>query len=91
MTRAYIIDHKKRATLFDKKRLHNSIVLACMSVRSYEGEANETAEKVCESVSKWLDGKSEVTSGDVRTIAGKYLKAYHPEASYIYINIEKVV
>lgn len=85
MTEAYVI---KRGThdseAFDPLKLHQSIVAACLSVRALEGEAHVTAERVCRHVISWLLTKTEVTSADIRRVAGAHLQAYHPEAAYLY-------
>jgi len=69
---------------FVRKKLHDSIVAACLSVRAPEGQAEATANAVCESVISWLSSRPEVTSHDIRIAAARYLKSYHPEAAYLY-------
>lgn len=69
---------------FNRHKLHHSVRAACLSVRSPEGEAETTAEHVCSAVIVWLETRPEVTSGDLRRIAGHHLKKYHPEAAYLY-------
>ena len=75
---------KKTSEPFDEARLHASIVNACLAVRSHEGEANSTAKRVCQGVAEGLEGKHEVTSRDIRRVAGEQLAIYHPEAAYLY-------
>jgi len=75
---------------FDPLKLHQSIVAACLSVRAHEGEAHSAAERVCRHVINWLVGKTEVTSADVRRVAGHHLSSYHPEAAYLYTQHELV-
>jgi transcriptional regulator NrdR family protein len=82
----YVLSKKAQSEPFDALKLHSSIVSACLAVRSHEGEAHSTAERVCRSVIDWLAGKSEVTSNDIRRIAAKQLAVYHPEAAYLYQN-----
>jgi hypothetical protein len=60
-------------------------------VRAYEGEAHTTARQVCERVVEWLKDKTEVTSHDIRRIAGKYLNTYHPDAAYMYDHYEEIL
>lgn len=91
MKQTYVIDQTKQSRPFDPLLLHQSIVSACMSVRSHEGEAHETAERVCTKVIDWLAPKTEVTSSDIRRIAAKHLSVYHPEAAYMYQNLEMMV
>jgi len=85
MTDAYVV---KRGThnseAFDPLKLHQSIVAACLSVRAFEGEAHDTAERVVRHVISWLLTKTEVTSADIRRVASQHLNAYHPEAAYLY-------
>lgn len=69
---------------FSKEKLHASILAACLSVRTPVGQAEAIAHAVSESVVTWLQTKPEVTSHDVRRIAGKHLRTHHPDAAYIY-------
>jgi len=69
---------------FVRAKLHDSIVAACLSVRTPEGQAETTANAVCENVINWLRQRPEVTSHDIRQVAARYLKSYHPEAAYLY-------
>lgn len=81
------VTHRKNTTMseqFDPLRLHQSIVAACRSVRTLEGDAHLTAQQVCENILDWLVSKTEVTSQDIRRVASRYLKTYHPDAAYMY-------
>lgn len=69
---------------FNRTKLHASVRAACLSVRSPEGEAELTAQTVCEAVIKWCDTKPEVTSSDLRRKATTALTTLHPEAAYLY-------
>ena len=69
---------------FDPTKLHTSIVAACLSVRTPEGEADTTATNVVNTVIVWCDNKPEITSHDLRRVAAASLKKYHPEAAYLY-------
>ncbi|MBI3494867.1 hypothetical protein HY004_02710 [Candidatus Saccharibacteria bacterium] len=70
--------------IFDPLKLHGSLMAACLAVRSLEGEAHMTAQKITERVIDWLDNKTEVTTDDVRRIAANSLQTYQPEAAYMY-------
>lgn len=91
MKQTFVLDHEKQSHPFDPMQLHQSIVDACMAVRSYEGEAHDTAKRVCEKVIEWLAPKDEVTSRDIRRVAAEHLSVYHPEAAYMYQNLEMMV
>lgn len=67
-----------------REKLYKSIVAACLSTRTPEGHAESTADKVCDSVVIWLESHPEVTSKDIRIVAARHLKNYHPEAAYLY-------
>jgi transcriptional regulator NrdR family protein len=69
---------------FDRTKLHASVLAACLSVRTPEGEAETTARNVCEKVLTWLETKPEVTSNDLRRVATEALTTFHPEAAYLY-------
>lgn len=69
---------------FSRDKLHKSILAACLSVRSPEGEAELTAKNVCDAVVHWLLTKPEVTSHDLRRKATETLSVHHPEAAYLY-------
>lgn len=75
---------KRQTEQFDPKKLSASIHAACLSVRSPDGEAQRTASDVTTAVIVWLETRPEVTSNDLRRIAGHHLKKFHPEAAYIY-------
>lgn len=75
---------KRPTERFDRAKLHASILAACLSVRSPEGQAEATARAVCDAVITWLERRPEVTSYDLRRVASAHLKSYHPEAAYLY-------
>lgn len=82
---AYVVKRtSQHSERFDPLKLHQSVVAACLAVRSFEGEAHLTAERVCQHVIQWLVTKTEVTSADIRRVAATHLKTYHPEAAYMY-------
>ena len=61
-----------------------SVYAACLSVRSPEGHARQTAEHVCRVVEAWSANKHVITSEDIRRQAAKALAPRHPEAAYLY-------
>lgn len=81
----------KSPEAFDPVKLHGSIAAACLAVRSFEGEAHMTAQRVCEKVLEWLEEKAEVTAQDVRRVTSSHLQLYHPEAAYIYEHYGAIV
>jgi len=75
---------KRASEQFNRNKLHASVLAACLSVRSPEGEAEMTAKSVCDAIAIWLATKPEVTSADLRRKATETLEKHHPEAAYLY-------
>ncbi len=75
---------KRPTEPFDPNKLHASVRSACLSVRTPDGVANTTAKAVTDAVIVWLETRPEVTSADLRRVAGHHLTVYHPEAAYLY-------
>lgn len=69
---------------FDRNKLHDSVRAACLSVRTPEGQAETIASGVCDAVIVWCETRPEITSADLRRVAGKHLEKFHPEAAYLY-------
>lgn len=82
---------KRPSEEFEQAKLRASILAACLSVRSPEGEAEKIAEAVCHHVITWLEQKPEVTSSDLRRKASEMLHILHPEAAYLYKHHELVL
>ena len=81
-----IIKHggRRETEKYINDKLHRSIVAACLSVHTPEGQAKMNADIVCETVIEWLMDKNEVTSHDIRIVAARKLKIFNPEAAYLY-------
>jgi len=75
---------KRQSERFMRDKLHASIVAALLSVRTPEGQAEDVASAVCDKVIDWLQNRPEVTSHDIRVVASRHLKGFHPEAAYLY-------
>lgn len=69
---------------FSAEKLHHSIVAACLSDRTPDGDAEAIARHVCLQVIAWCSQKGEITSSDVRLMASRVLERFHPEAAYLY-------
>lgn len=76
--------NRRKTEQFTHSKLHASLVAACLSVNTPDGQAESIAALVCDAVIKWLEFRPEVTSQDIRRIATKHLNQYHPEAAYLY-------
>ena len=78
------VEDRKLSEPFKEKVLLKSVVNACLAAGSSEGQAKNTAERVVGAVSVWLRDRPEVTTQDIRRVTARSLKAYHPDASYLY-------
>lgn len=76
--------HYRHPEPFERDKLHKSIVAACLSAGAPAGHADSLARRVVDQVLVWLESRPEVTSNDIRRVAARYLKIYHPDASYLY-------
>ena len=75
---------QRKTEQFDPDKLHASVYAACLSVKSLDGLAHDTADRVCDAVILWTTNKTEVTSADIRRQAAKALETFHPDAAYLY-------
>lgn len=69
---------------FEHKKLHASILAACLSAGTPQGQAQAITDTITKSVLKWLETRPEVTSHDLRRTAVKHLNTHHPDAAYLY-------
>lgn len=76
--------HGRTPEPFNQEKLHASIVAACLASGAPTGHAESMARRVTEEVVIWLESRPEVTSDDLRRVASRYLRTYHPDASYLY-------
>ena len=76
---------------YERSKLYASVLAALLSVRTPIGQAEATADAVCDSVEDWLASKPEVTSDDLRRKATGALTSYHPDAAYLYKHHQTVI
>ena len=82
---------KRASEQFSRDKLHASIYAACLSVRSLDGHASDTADHVCNIVLSWTDNKPEITSADIRQQAARALEKIHPDAAYLYKHHKQII
>jgi len=76
--------HPEKVGKYNRARLRASVITACLSVCTPEGQAESTADAVCDDFEVWLRNKQEVTTRDIVIVSAKLLEKYHTEAAYIY-------
>lgn len=69
---------------FDRNKLRETILAACLNIRVPQHSAESAADMVCKDIDKWLKNKQEITTVDIKEKAAEFLKKYHSEAAYIY-------
>lgn len=82
---------KRPTEQLSRDKLHASIYATCLSVRSLDGHAKDTADHVCNVILSWADNKSEITSADIREQATKALAVVHPDAAYLYKHHKQII
>ena len=83
--KAYIVKRNPGHTEpYDERKLYASIYASCLSLRTPQGEAELTADRVCKDIAPWLEKKDEVTSADIRRAAAEHFAVYNPNAAYLY-------
>lgn len=80
-----VVKHGKRPTEpFSREKLHASLYAACLSVRSLDGLADDTARHVTNLVIAWAEDKPEITTADIRHQAARFMQPIHPDAAHLY-------
>lgn len=69
---------------YDERKLYASVYAACLCVRTPIGEAELTANRICQEIKPWVDTKTEITSADIRRRTAQALQVYNPDAAYMY-------
>ena len=69
---------------FDEQKLRRSIEAAVLTAGAPTGQAEAIARNITGSVLEWLETRPEVTSHDIRRVAGRHLRTHHPDAAYLY-------
>jgi transcriptional regulator NrdR family protein len=69
---------------FERAKLERSIRATLLSLRTPDGQAEDTARRVTDIVEQWVADHSEVTSVDIRLRAASALEPLHPDAAYLY-------
>lgn len=84
-------NHSRPTEAFDPEKLHRSILYACRSVHTPEGQAEDIAARVTVGILSWCQSKPEVTANDIRHQAAKLLAPLHSDAAYTYKNDKSMI
>lgn len=82
---------KRPNETFDRNKLHASLYATCLSVRSLDGLADDTARRVTDLVIIWAQDKPEVTTRDIRHQAARLMQPIHPDAAYLYKHHKQIM
>lgn len=82
---------KRPTESFERAKLERSIRAALRSVKTPDGQAEDTARVVCDIVEQWLESRHEVTSDDLRRQATRALSPFHPDAAFLYKNFKIIL
>ena len=82
---------KRPTESYERDKLEQSIRSALRSVKTPDGQTEDTAHAVCDIVDQWLASRHEITSEDLRRKASEALHPLHPEAAFIYKNYKIIM
>lgn len=82
---------KRPTENFERAKLERSIRSALRSLKTPDGQTEDTARAVCDLVEQWLESRHEITSEDLRRKASDALTPLHPEAAFIYKNYKIIL
>lgn len=82
---------RRETESFQSDKLQKSIIAACLSAGANQGQSDVISKRVLADVEKWLENKHEVTTDDIRHIAGKSLQKYHNDSAYFYQQHRKII
>lgn len=91
MSATVIKKGKRPSEDFNAEKLRASLYAACLSSKSPDGLAHNLAAQVAQEVEIWSNQKSDVTTTDIRTQAGRFLEKKHPDAAYLYKHHKKMM
>ena len=87
-----VVKQGKRAKeSFDRDKLHASLYATCLSVRSLDGLADDTAKRVTDLVILWAQDKPEITTRDIRHQAARLMHPIHPDAAHFYKHHKQIM
>lgn len=84
-------DRGYSAEVYSHAKLRDDLAYFCTSVGSSEGATLDIVDRAAAKVTAWLEGKTEVTSDDLRRVAGETLELLCPEAGYLYKNENSIM
>lgn len=86
----HIVKRAGHTEPYDERKLYASVYASCLALRETQATSEMIAEKVVSEINEWLDKKHEVTSHDIRTHAAQHMKAYHPDAAWLFLHHRNV-
>lgn len=69
---------------YDERKVYASCYSACLGTHLTKKEAESICEEVSKAVTKWVDGKKQVTSDDIFQKVVETLKKHHEDAAFMY-------
>lgn len=82
----HIVKRSGHPEPYDARKLYASVYSAALATREPVGSAELLAAEVVKHVEIWLAPKHEVTSNDIRRVAGSHLKQIHDGVAFQYLH-----
>jgi len=79
-----IVKRRGHTEPYDERKVYGSCYFACRNSHLSEKEAEIICNKVCASVTKWINKKKVVSSEEIFKILIEELKKYNEDAAFLY-------
>ena len=79
-----IVKRKGHTEEFDERKVYGSVYVACASAYYNEGQCEKTADKVANIIKKFVKGKKQIQSAEIRKKIENELKKKDEELAFFY-------
>lgn len=83
-TTLQIVKRRGHTELYDERKVYGSCFFACRNAHLSEKESEEICNKVCTSITKWVNKQKIVSSNDIFKELIKELKNHNEDAAFLY-------
>lgn len=82
--RICIVKRKGHSEEYDQKKVYASVYSAFMTNGFSEREAEKKADEITKQVTKWVDKKKSIDSGEIFRVVANLMKKEDKEAAFLY-------
>lgn len=81
---ATVVKRRGHEEPFDSRKVYGSVYAACRAAHCNEPSAEETAAKVSDAVTEWVEARPRVTSDEIFNETADILKVQHAGAALLF-------